>query len=185
MATSNLVPELKTKVVRGIELPIKNFPNADFYLTSLVPDNFVEHCKYLKEDFIVREDDVYICTYPRSGTNWTHEIVRMLLNGKAEYVELFSFLEILPAERLENMPSPRVFCSHLPYSFLPPKITEKAKLIHVSRNPKDIVVSLHNVFKNISEIGDWKNWYTVSQNEKFDILYEERMKNSSLKYRFT
>ncbi|KAK3093124.1 hypothetical protein FSP39_011381 [Pinctada imbricata] len=35
------------------------------------------------------------------------------------------------------------------------------------------------------QVGDWKNWFTVSQSEKFDVIYDEKMKNSNVKIRFT
>lgn len=33
-------------------------------------------------------------------------------------------------------------------------------------------------------VGDWKNWFTVAQNEAFDQLYKAEMKDSKLKIRF-
>lgn len=33
-------------------------------------------------------------------------------------------------------------------------------------------------------IGDWKNWFTVQQNEEFDKQYNEKMQNSKLTFTF-
>ena len=51
----------------------------------------------------------------------------------------------------EEMSSPRTIKSHLPVQFLPDEIwTKKPKLFHISRDPKDTVISLFYLLKDFS-----------------------------------
>ncbi|KAJ8314111.1 hypothetical protein KUTeg_008672 [Tegillarca granosa] len=34
------------------------------------------------------------------------------------------------------------------------------------------------------EVGGWKNWFTVAQNEEFNSIYQSEMKDSKLKLKF-
>ena len=43
---------------------------------------------------------------------------------------------------------PRVIKSHLPFSHLPPNLTEKVKVIYVCRRPKDVIVSYYHHMMN-------------------------------------
>ena len=44
----------------------------------------------------------------------------------------------------ENLKSPRVIKSHLPFEMLPPNLLDTCKVIFVSRNPKDTCVSFYH-----------------------------------------
>ena len=53
----------------------------------------------------------------------------------------------------EEMSSPRTIKSHLPVQFLPDEIwTKKPKLIHISRDPKDAVISLYYLINDFSPV---------------------------------
>lgn len=102
--------------------------------------------------------DLLIATYPKAGTTWTQEIVDLLLhNGDAEACKRAPtpvrspFLEIIPPppvpkglDLLKKMDPPRVIKTHLPIQLVPTGFWEnKCKVIYVSRNAKDNLVSYY------------------------------------------
>uniref|UniRef100_A0A8C5WSB8 Sulfotransferase n=1 Tax=Laticauda laticaudata TaxID=8630 RepID=A0A8C5WSB8_LATLA len=102
------------------------------------------------EDFETRDSDIFIETYPKSGTIWTQNIVCLIL-----YEGHRNGTENIPISRrgasieyniynvdITQLPSPRVIMSHLPYYLVPKTLrAKKGKVIYVYRNPKDILVS--------------------------------------------
>ncbi|XP_066278948.1 sulfotransferase 6B1-like [Branchiostoma lanceolatum] len=109
-------------------------------------------------DYVIRDDDVVILTYPKAGTNWTIEIVNKLMRaaGKTDMQtkDIPWFFEGKLPEFgkpghviVENHPSPRIIHTHLPWHLAPKKISKpkgKVKVIVVMRNPKDTAVSLYH-----------------------------------------
>ncbi|XP_026522041.1 amine sulfotransferase-like, partial [Notechis scutatus] len=102
------------------------------------------------EDFETRDSDIFIGTYPKSGTIWTQNIVCLILyEGHRNGTEniLISRRGVSIEYNIYNvditqLPSPRVITSHLPYYLVPKTLrAKKGKVIYVYRNPKDILVS--------------------------------------------
>ncbi|XP_041082847.1 sulfotransferase 2B1-like [Polyodon spathula] len=127
--------EEKNLIYKGIPLP-KEVHSA-------------ESLKYA-EDFQVREDDVFVVTYPKSGTTWMQEIIPVILSdGDLTPIqtmpnwERMPWLEEMPAlHLLDARPSPRGIVTHLPYRLMCSSFRQsKAKVIYVTRNPKDVLVS--------------------------------------------
>ena len=97
-------------------------------------------------------DDVWIVTYPRSGTTWTQQIVRSIRCQANEDMPIDQAIPYLEAANSDFTPykvdeskleRPRAFKSHMPYDRMPcglPKDTP-CKYIYVARNPKDMAVS--------------------------------------------
>ena len=88
----------------------------------------------------------------------------MLLQGKTEYhqdpKEKYMFPFQTP-ERIDEHPSPRIINSHMYFRHLPRDILKKRpKIVFVSRNPKDIVVSFYHHCHNASlkYNGSWNDF---------------------------
>src|SRR5262245_32980510 len=104
--------------------------------------------KYL--DFVPRPEDIFIVTYPRSGTTWLQMILYQLTSEGsmdiphiAEYCPWFE-RSIRSARGFETRPSPRLFKRHLPYSQIP---KGPCNYIYVARDGKDVAVSYYHLYR--------------------------------------
>ncbi|KAJ8384472.1 hypothetical protein AAFF_G00204930 [Aldrovandia affinis] len=137
------------------------------YYHGLMLPNVVhteESLKYART-FKVQDEDVFAITYPKSGTTWMQEILPLVMNGgdltPVQTVPNWDRVPWLEETRaalvLNDRPSPRAMATHLPYHLMPPSFfTCKAKVIYVTRNPKDIAVSsfhFHNMASFLDDPG--------------------------------
>ena len=109
--------------------------------------------EFVHQDWAPRTDDVFIASFPKSGTTWTQQIVRLVYSRGLIHDSDPPLHAIIPwlddSEDLpdlsvvDSMVSPRVFKSHNPYHLLPRKLTESNRLIYVTRNAKDTAVSMY------------------------------------------
>lgn len=169
----------------------EHFPVFDEGLAKIGPGNFVFHPKF--ETYIdkvhnmtLRSDDVWIRTFPRSGTTWTSELAWLIMNDcnfkEATKVPLtyrspnvdtnyFSNWEthappemldaLINMDKIDKMTSPRVIKTHLPTYILPPQMLDSCKVIYVARNPKDAIVSFfyfHKLVKLCTFTGDMEQF---------------------------
>ncbi|XP_070581627.1 sulfotransferase 1C4-like isoform X2 [Ptychodera flava] len=122
-------------------------------------------------NFKIRDDDILIITFVKSGTTWMKEIISLILNGgnidavkdipidvRVPYLEFALSADedrvcagiqrhfMVPENfSLDEMASPRAMNTHLRPEFLPAGIEQKkTKIIYVARNPKDIAVSMYH-----------------------------------------
>ncbi|CAM9306503.1 unnamed protein product, partial [Laminaria digitata] len=120
----------------------------------------------LVDSFETREDDIFVCTYVKSGTTWTQQILNLLLNngeqGEKMYSEVVPWLEAAyfgglladigakgwTPEQIVATPERRFFKTHANLKDLPCGKAPGVKVIYVCRNPKDVCVSLQHHAKN-------------------------------------
>ncbi|XP_070538359.1 sulfotransferase 1C4-like [Ptychodera flava] len=150
-----------------LELPwrLSYFVEPGYLLPVIMGE---DNLKNTMQKFEVRDDDVFLVTYPKAGTNWTCEIIDAIQHvDNLEVLKTRSLIEKTPlmelgpsihpeiiAEGVADVPSileaihapspsPRKLPTHLLPKFLPPQLfTKKPKTIFVDRNPKDCIVSL-------------------------------------------
>lgn len=111
--------------------------------------------------FPVADDDVLVVGFVKSGTSWLQVMVTNLfdhlntcggdlrkvpsLHGRFRVEgRYYSYTDCL------TLRSPRLMKTHLPRDYMPAGWPEHGKVIHITRNPKDVCVSLFHELRNIS-----------------------------------
>uniref|UniRef100_G3U845 Sulfotransferase n=1 Tax=Loxodonta africana TaxID=9785 RepID=G3U845_LOXAF len=117
------------------------------------------------DNFEIRDEDVFLITYLKSGTIWTQQILSLIYfeehrnrTSHVETLERVPFLEYNVGKvDFLNQPSPHLFTSHLPYYLVLKGLkNKKAKIVYIYRNPKDVLVSyfLHSKLTVVLEAAD-------------------------------
>lgn len=105
----------------------------------------------------VREDDVILVSYPKSGTHWMHENLRCLIEGRVSsspesdsHDKMDYMIELKGHGYYDAFPSPRLLNTHVLFHEMPTDILKgQTKLVFIYRNPKDIAVSYYHHHRKI------------------------------------
>ncbi|XP_078527508.1 sulfotransferase 2A1-like [Lissotriton helveticus] len=107
-------------------------------------------------NFDFQVNDIVIVTYPKSGTTWMQEVLTLIYSkGDADLAKTIPNWVRAPWLEHTYFPDvltygggPRFITSHLQYEILGPALKRsKAKVIYVTRNPKDVAVSFYHFHK--------------------------------------
>ena len=182
---------MKKKILKFIEnFSIKIIERFSSIVAEIKKYNYFD-------DFIEREDDIYIVTFLKSGTTWMQMIIyQMLSDGEVDFHHIYDVSPWLSNEavngkdvqRINQLPSPRFFKSHDPYKHFDEQL--KNKIIFVYREGEDVALSLFHHLKNYNNKEqkfettfkeyfspeEEFNWFTFTNNwldnaNKFNILY--------------
>ncbi|XP_063631922.1 luciferin sulfotransferase-like [Cydia splendana] len=128
----------------------------------------------------VRPDDVWLTSYPRSGTNWTLELMWLLMNDidfdaskktpihikrillESKHLPNREYLERVAVfyEETINGSSPRFIQTHIAFSLLPPHLLDTAKVVYIARDPRDVAVSYYHLHRLLyTYSGDFKTFW--------------------------
>ncbi|GAB6024009.1 hypothetical protein CHUAL_008735 [Chamberlinius hualienensis] len=131
-----------------------------------------------------RDTDVLVVSYPKTGTTWTQEISYLIAHNanfeKATSAPIeirFPFMDIPLGgiKAIEEAEDPRLIKTHLPYDFLPNSFLEnKTKIIYITRNPKDTIVSWYHFLQMVGYCG-----YNGTFEKFVDLFCNERLAYSS------
>ncbi|KAH9492169.1 Sulfotransferase cytosolic 1B member 1 [Bulinus truncatus] len=169
-----------------------NFGNAgEFWLPPfpIGSDNdYRRHVKHIRE-MEIRDDDVLICSYPKTGLHWHLEIIKMLMSKSSNLKTANTlntrecFLEQRAVSNWDKKESPRILFTHVPFRFIPKQaLKKKIKIIYLDRNPKDVLVSYYNhMHKHVAPLnypGTFEQFFHLSlevgyyYGDIFDYLLE-------------
>ena len=130
----------------------------------------------MKDTVKLRSDDIWIVTYPKCGTTWTQQVVRLIINGGKDngltlseavpWVECFANIPSIGKNYhidIDKMASPRAFKSHFPYELMPCGLpsTTPGRYIYVVQNPRDVAVSFYHHERGflIYPICEWDDFF--------------------------
>lgn len=156
-------------VYQYLGFPKQSFIDGEHWPPIFKPKN-VRSVKEMKP----RNDDVFVCTYPKCGTTWIQHICAQLMTknyepeGGNELSITSPMIDRMGAEYADQLNSPRLLKTHFTWNNLPK--SSKAKYIYCVRNPKDCLTSYYFHNQNFKiynyEFGTFDNFFEWFMSDK-------------------
>lgn len=144
------------------------------YKGYILPSFVMKNMDSVK-NFVCREDDLFVVSFPKTGTTWLQEIIYCIMRGSdnssRSIEDRFPYLEFMypGISSIEKITDQRFIKTHLPYSLLPEDIHKKnPKILCIMRNPKDVLVSYYH-FVRMATMSDYKGSF---QNFFHDFIFD-------------
>jgi len=123
-------------------------------LAGTISKGYLHYKLALDEHYRPRPDDVFVVTFPKSGTTLMQMMLYQLsTEGEMDFPHIDSvspWFELHLSgglgEHVEAAPSPRIFKSHLRYHDLP----QGVRSIYLARHPGDVAVSAYHHHRLVS-----------------------------------
>ncbi|KAL9245128.1 hypothetical protein vseg_018814 [Gypsophila vaccaria] len=180
---------------RGTEVLIK-------YQEFWIPHDSNLLCSILKlqRHYVARDTDIFITSIPKTGSTWLRSLLFATINRanhpcvdttnnhplisnhpnelirKLEAVFGDDFDYVTTSVDLDEMSSPRLFFTHLPYESLPESIkSSRCRILNITRNPLDTIVSLWYFVIGMLKLKQGKEEYNPPCFEEFfEDFYDGR-----------
>ncbi|XP_005364698.1 sulfotransferase 1C2-like [Microtus ochrogaster] len=111
------------------------------------------------DSFDAREDDIFLVSYPKSGTHWVAEVIENIPNVGITLTSPIEWGDVSKFEELKMVPKRRVIPTHLSYEMIPRTVKQKqCKIVYVIRNPKDTAVSLFHYYRDNPNLPSPETW---------------------------
>lgn len=129
-------------------------------------------------EFIIDPDDIFIVTYPRSGTTWLQMILHQLTSdGELDFTHISERIPwferyLRYEESIHELQCPRIFKSHLSYSGFKSVPKGNCRYIYVIRDVSDVLVSYYHFY--ISHLG-----YKGSFEQFFELFIRGKVRYGS------
>ncbi|XP_003738075.1 amine sulfotransferase [Galendromus occidentalis] len=128
------------------------------------PDVFPRECVESAIKHRAHDEDLIVCTYPKSGTTWVQYILCYLLHYDefdgtvAKMNALCPFVDHFGTDKLKPG---MMYKQHLPFN--PETFNDKSRLIIVVRNPRDVAISFYHFVTllppKVPGVPEGANWF--------------------------
>ncbi|KAK3228464.1 hypothetical protein Dsin_000345 [Dipteronia sinensis] len=134
------------------------------------PSKFFHGVINFQKHFQAKDSDIILATFPKSGATWLKPLTFTIMNRASSTLEsspllstfshnLIPFLEMMIYTRyqtfsvLNDLPTPRILATHVPYTSLPPSIiNSNCRIVYLCRNPLDVFISHWHFAPSVRDI---------------------------------